>query len=725
MKLPQNDKRNARTSNEYNRASFLWLKNKVLSDLFLVTASVFIFMEIITHVEALSMLYGKYPGISVFEFGNHKYVIGIVLASIASFSYLRWNDYRSLPISGLNSGRIITLLFDALNASPDGVALTLPDSSFVWVNDGMCKLTGYSSEELIGQKPLLFKSGKQDEQKFKEIWNTILNGEIYFGELINQRKDGSIYSEEILIAPLKNSKGVISHFINIRRDISVKKEIQSALQEAESKFNTLVETMNDGLAVMNEVNEITYVNPKLLNTLGYTEKEVLGKHVSMFLDETNYRIAETQHTTRTRGEPLHYTVDLTKKSGVQRTFDVFPRRILNSKGRFTQNFASFTDLTDQIQSDEKNIRLGKILEESPNEIYVFDANTRLFVMVNQGARKNLGYTLDELIELEPLDISQGVSQELFDSKLTALLNKSSNMIEYKCEYVRKNGTTYPVETHLRLLEHSSMPVFVAFVTDITDRIARKNALIEAKEEAESMNKLKSAFLSNMSHEIRTPITAILGYSDVLRDGATDEQLEFIGHVQKAGRRLMDTLISILDLSLLETNNLDILNRQCNLNTIIVEVVEQHLPDAREKNIGLVTHLKTDAKSIILDEENVKRILNHLISNALKFSSRGEINVELVESATIKNGVDIIIRDTGVGISAKFIPHLFDAFKQESTGSARSYNGVGIGLAITEKLVTVMGGQISVESVKSVGSIFTVSFPRTASASEHPSSETSV
>ena len=237
---------------------------------------------------------------------------------------------------------------------------------------------------------------------------------------------------------------------------------------------------------------------------------------------------------------------------------------------------------------------------------------------------------------------------------------------------------------------------------------RDIALVAAKEEAEEMVRLKSTFLTNMSHEIRTPLTGIIGYAQILAGEVAASQAEFVEVIEQSGMRLMDTLNSILDLSQLEAGGLELEVAEIDLASEIEEVTRLLLPLAREKNLRLRTTIRTPNVRARLDQISLNRLLNNLIRNAIKFTEKGEVVVCL---ETDEHRIYIHVQDTGVGISPAFIPYLFDEFRQESQGLTRSYEGNGLGLAITKRLIELMGGEITVESEKEQGSRFTVSFPK--------------
>lgn len=248
-----------------------------------------------------------------------------------------------------------------------------------------------------------------------------------------------------------------------------------------------------------------------------------------------------------------------------------------------------------------------------------------------------------------------------------------------------------------------------YFSDISERKEYERRLIVAKEKAEELAQLKSTLLANMSHEIRTPLTAVIGFSSILaQEAALGEHKEFALLIGQNGQRLMDTLNSVLDLAQLERGALELNLDFVELTEEIEQVVQLLSPLAREQGLYLRMKRTAEDTAAALDRTMLNRILNNLIGNAIKFTNEGGV---VVTTGVDGDRVWARVEDTGIGISPDFFPYLFDEFRQESTGLARAYEGNGLGLAISHRLIQTMDGTIDVQSEKGVGSTFTVRFPR--------------
>ena len=227
------------------------------------------------------------------------------------------------------------------------------------------------------------------------------------------------------------------------------------------------------------------------------------------------------------------------------------------------------------------------------------------------------------------------------------------------------------------------------------------------EKAEEMNRLKSVFLNNISHEIRTPLTSVIGFAEILISETAGQHQEFAGFIEHNGRRLLTTLDAILDLARLEADNVEMQRETLNLRTELIRAAPPFQKAAHHKGLAFILEVPPDPVYATLDQTCLHRIMSHLLSNAIKFTDNGEIRLILKRQG---NEAHIVVQDTGIGIDKAFQPHLFAAFKQESTGIARTHEGSGLGLNIAARLAEKIGARIEVISNKGEGSVFVIVVP---------------
>ncbi|GIV61905.1 MAG: hypothetical protein KatS3mg044_0771 [Rhodothermaceae bacterium] len=352
----------------------------------------------------------------------------------------------------------------------------------------------------------------------------------------------------------------------------------------------------------------------------------------------------------------------------------------------------------------------EVLNELPIEVEVLDAEAR-YVWANRAMATE--DRLPQMIGKTALEYGRAFG---LDEALYRQRHEYVRQVLDRGEMGSVEETVLMPDGSERHLLHVVLPVrgddgqverVIGYRLDQTEIKNYELRLVAAKEQAEALSRLKSALLANMNHEVRTPLTSIIGFADILRNYLGPDQRELVDLIRRNGLRLMDTLNAVLDMAQLESGVMRLRPSLFDLNDLVLEVVAPYRAEAEQRAIRLRVDLPGTSVSLFQDHLALTRVLHHLLSNAFKFTEQGEVRVEV---STDADRVRIGVVDTGIGIRAASFERIFEPFTQESEGMDRSFDGMGLGLAVARSLVRLMGGTIHVASEPEQGSRFVVEVP---------------
>ncbi len=363
-------------------------------------------------------------------------------------------------------------------------------------------------------------------------------------------------------------------------------------------------------------------------------------------------------------------------------------------------------------SEDTTRKLSKAVMQSP-VIVLITSTDGTIEFVNNRFTEITGYSYEETIGKKPNILKSGKHSGEFYKDLWGTILKGENW-QGEINNRNKNGELYWEKAFISPLKDSDGRIthFVAMKENITEKKKMIQELINAKEKAVEMNRLKTIFFANMSHELRTPFVGIMGYANLLAEILEDpEEKEMAEGIVRTSKRLTDTLSKILDLTKFEFDKTEINYQLVDLIPIANEVYAQFHKAAEQKGLELNKEYNPESILIRTDERLISEVLINLVNNAIKYTDEGEVKISVAIRETEKNRiVEIIISDTGIGIPNDKMELIFDEFRQASEGTTRSYQGTGLGLSIAKKYTSLLGGEITLRSEEGKGSDFILEFP---------------
>jgi protein-histidine pros-kinase len=598
---------------------------------------------------------------------------------------------------------------DFWDETPDAIIAISPDGDVLHWNRGAEMIFGWSVEEATGRPLADLVLPLDQEHEEHEVLVAAMLQEVAVYETIRRRKNGSLLNVSVSTKAVRDASGELQYFLATKKDITHLKAQRTA-KLVEARYRGLLETTPDAIVLSNVTGRVVLANSQAEDLFGYGRGEMSGLPVEALLPER----VRADHlrdragffsVPRSRALGAGLEVVVVRKDGTEFPAEVSLSLLETDEGNLL--ISALRDISSRKRADQK---FRDLLESAPDAMVIVDPTGRM-VLTNSQTVHLFGWSREELlgqaVEMLIPERFRGVHPTHRTAFFGAPRARAMG-VGLDLYGLRKNGSEFPVEISLSPLETEEGLFVSSAIRDVTERKLVERAVQEA-------SRLKSEFLASMSHELRTPLNAVIGFSEFLideRPGPLNaKQKEYIHDILQSGRHLLELINDVLDLSKVEAGRMDLFPERFSLAEAIGEVCSILSPLATNKNIALNREVAGDLGEVTLDKQRLKQILYNLLSNALKFTDEGG-RVEISAVPQDEGWFRLAVHDTGIGISAENMGKLFIEFQQLDQGFSRRYQGTGLGLALTKKLVELQGGTISVESEPGQGSTFTVTLPVT-------------
>ena len=599
------------------------------------------------------------------------------------------------------------------------VSIANPAGNITYVNDLFCVISGYSREELMGQNHRLTQSDDQDTEFWRTMWNTISSGQVWRGVVCNRAKNGTLYWVNTVISPFFDDNG-IEKYIAIRTDITAARTAQLELATERERLNNIIMGTGTGTWEWNVQTDAFVINERWADIIGYTLPELNPVSVNLWLEHCHpddMKVAKSLLAQHIEGALGYYECEIRMRHRdghwvwIQErgkisswTPDGKPEWMSGTHMDISERKNAAAQLSEQLQFVEI------LLEATPTAIYIKDRAGR-YVRFNKAFENLFEIERADWLGKTVFDLVPGESAALMHAKDLALSDAGTAQT-YEASFTRHRSGAV-IEGHFckAALSNSEGRItgLVGTITDVTERNRTSRELRTAMQEAEAATTAKSQFLANMSHEIRTPMNAILGMLKLLHNTElTPRQLDYTSKTEGAAKSLLGLLNDILDFS-----KMDAAKMALDLQPFRVDQLIRDLSVIVSANLGnkpVALHFDIDPaapQALIGDAMRLQQVLINLSGNAIKFTAQGEVVIQIRQLAQTATDATLrfSVQDSGIGIATDKLAHIFTGFSQAEASTTRRFGGTGLGLSISRQLVTLMGGELAVDSVLGQGSTF--------------------
>jgi PAS domain S-box-containing protein len=607
-----------------------------------------------------------------------------------------------------------------------GIARVALDGRFLEVNERLCEILGYTSDELL-TKTFGDITHRDDLMTDLRGMKRMLAGEIenYLREKRYRRKDGSVVWANLTVSLSHKADGSPDYFISIIEDISARKQAEAYLRESDERLSLALKAAGLGIFEWDvQADRAVWENERMYEIFGLTraagtlsKAQLLERFVHP--DDAD-ALGQALDRGMASGRPFHTTYRIRRKDGALRWLDLVGH-FLPPDGGPVRMIGVLTDNTEQHLAEE-------ILRASEERFRVM-ADTAPVMIWMSGADKLCTFFNKPWLDFtgRPLEAefgngwTEGVHPEDLEHCLQTYVACFEARRPFGIDYrLRRHDGQYRWIFDQGVPRVSSSGKFLGYIGSCVDVTERKQAEAEreklgeeqaARAVAEAASRAKDEFLAMVSHELRSPLSAILSYAQLLRIGPVDIDRinRAVTVIERNAKAQIQIIEDLLDSARITTGKLRIEPALIDLVPVLQTAVDTVRPAASAKGVTLVLDCEPKPTEALGDPARLQQIVSNLLTNGIKFTPEGgRVSLAMKHDA---GQIRIIVSDTGEGIEPGFLPFLFQRFSQADTSSGRRFGGLGLGLSLVKDLVELHGGTISAQSEGvGRGATFTVTFP---------------
>lgn len=585
-----------------------------------------------------------------------------------------------------------------------------PDGKFTYVSNAVRSL-GFEPCEWLGHSIIEFLPEAERIELTRLLADESREPGPRHYEMPLIKKDGTSVWLEILSDAIVTDGRLIGYH-GVSRDISTRKQAESALRESEERYKSIVENSKDMIMLTTPCGKVTYISPACFAMTGYTAQEIVDQQIWLVHPDDTDRMRN--EFLRARAGETETGIEyryLTRQGETRWQSQSWSPIMDGDKVRLVVSI--IRDITDRVRSAaallESETRYKGIVEHS-SDLIMLCRPDGVWTYASPACKAITGYEPDEVVGTMPMILLPEDQEWMMPIFHRAMEGESGSNLQYRLR--TKAG-------RIKWISHAWTPIFedgrvnlvLNIIRDITDHKQAEEALRKAHKELKRAYKLQQEFVNNITHEVRTPLTAVKGYAEMLLEGlagpVSEEQSSLLNKVLTSSDHLLQIVNGVLEVARLRSGKTAVNQRISNPRKAVDRAISALMPQASKKNLILEVLPNSTGCPAMYDADKVQMIVTNLISNAVKFTEKGTITVEV---ECTQDGAEIVVVDTGIGIAARDLTRIYDEFSQLDFPGKHKPSGFGIGLALVATMVEIMGAGLVVSSAKGVGTAFTLKLP---------------